>query len=102
MCAARANGFLFSKVFALCRSEDRIQAYSTNNRSVVVLGRSFGERQAAKTVHLRIVEQFVPTSFPPCLAHVLACLWRIGTACGWRIVISPIVRTENFIHGFSV
>jgi hypothetical protein len=31
MCAARANAFLFSKVFALCRSEDRILAISIKN-----------------------------------------------------------------------
>jgi hypothetical protein len=38
MCAARPNGLLSSKVFALYRSEDRIQAFSTNNGLVFGLG----------------------------------------------------------------
>ena len=36
MWASRANRFLFSKVFALCRSEDRIQAFSTKKVSFLV------------------------------------------------------------------
>jgi len=36
MCAVRPNGFLSSKVFTLCRSEDRIQSFSTKNGLVLV------------------------------------------------------------------
>ena len=45
MCAARPNGLLPFKVFALYGSEDRIQAFSTKNGLVFGLGWSFGERQ---------------------------------------------------------
>jgi hypothetical protein len=31
VCAVRPNGFLSSKVFTLCRSEDRIRSFSTKN-----------------------------------------------------------------------
>jgi hypothetical protein len=36
MCAARAHGFLPSKVFVLFRSEDRIQTFSTKRGPVLV------------------------------------------------------------------
>ena len=38
MCAARAHGFQPSKVFALCRSQDHIQGFSTKNGPVFGLG----------------------------------------------------------------
>jgi hypothetical protein len=41
VCAARPNGLLPFKVFALYGSEDRIQAFSTKNGLVFGLGWSF-------------------------------------------------------------
>jgi hypothetical protein len=49
VCAARPNGLLPFKVFALYGSEDRIQALSTKNGLVFGLGWSFGEGQDMAT-----------------------------------------------------
>jgi hypothetical protein len=64
MCAVRPNGFLSSKIFTLCRSEDRIQSFSTKN-GLVFWSRLKFWRPTSVTSRLRkLSPRLWTTSFP--------------------------------------